>query len=139
MYSSASSDPPRSDHDNSVVILAVTSNGAFLGMVGAPSIGPFPHRHKGAPLTSPSFWSIADGIVLAAGLYSSRSCGEAFYRPLVLIVLSTANLISTPISSCFLSTAATAKRRRPNLQTNCKKFAVKSKTVIKGKSSLTPK
>lgn len=120
-----------------LVILAVTSNVVLsLGMVGALSIVRFRAAIKEPLDIAFLFWSIAVGIVLAAGLIPLAVIGSVFigvfllifvnrkshYSPYIL-VLSCADSESEEIASSFLA-------QRVN------KLAVKSKTAQKGSIEL---
>ena len=115
----------------SVVILAVTSTVVLsLGMVGALSIVRFRTAIKDPLDIAFLFWSIAAGIVLAAGLIPLALVGSLFIG-LVLIVF-----FNPYILVFSLDGGDSEKAAAEFIKQNCKKFAVKSKTVTKGKIEL---
>lgn len=72
-----------------VVILAVTSNVVLsLGMVGALSIVRFRTAIKDPLDIAFLFWSIADGIVLAAGMIPLAVIGSVFIGVMLLIFVN---------------------------------------------------
>lgn len=83
-----------------VVILAVTSNVVLsLGMVGALSIVRFRTAIKEPLDIAFLFWSIAVGIVLAAGLIPLAVVGSVIIG-VILLVFVNKNPISIPTSWC---------------------------------------
>lgn len=118
----------------SVVILAVTSNVVLsLGMVGALSIVRFRTAIKEPLDIAFLFWSIAAGIVLAAGLIPLALAGSLFIG-LVLIVFVNRKSHFNPY--ILVLSLDSEKAAAEFIKQNCKKFAVKSKTVTKGKIEL---
>ena len=94
-----------------LLILAVSSNVVLsLGMVGALSIVRFRTAIKEPMDIAFLFWSIAVGIVLAAGLLFLAVLGSAFVG-LVLCGLPGGGAVRAPISSS--STAQTPKPKTP--------------------------
>lgn len=116
-----------------VVILAVTSNVVLsLGMVGALSIVRFRTAIKEPLDIAFLFWSIAVGIVLAAGMIPLAVFGSVIIG-LILIVFVNRKSHSNPyivVLSCMDST--TEKKAVEILSENVQKYVVKSKTAQKG-------
>lgn len=120
-----------------VVILAVTSNVVLsLGMVGALSIVRFRTAIKEPLDIAFLFWSIAAGIVLAAGLIVLALIGSAFIGIVLLVFVNRKSHCNPYI--VVLSCADTAGERRAVefLKSRVKKCVVKSKTVQKGRIEL---
>ena len=100
-----------------LVILAVTSNVVLsLGMVGALSIVRFRTAIKEPLDIAFLFWSIAVGIVLAAGMIPLAVIGSV--------------VIGMMVISC--ADAVSEKRAEELLKQNVQKCVIKSKTVQKG-------
>ena len=96
-----------------LVILAVTSNVVLsLGMVGALSIVRFRTAIKEPLDIAFLFWSIAAGIVLAAGMIPLAVIGSVLIGVILLACwsLSTARATPTPTSLSFSVTATRARR-----------------------------
>ena len=120
-----------------VVILAVTSNVVLsLGMVGALSIVRFRTAIKEPLDIAFLFWSIAVGIVLAAGMIPLAVIGSVIIGVILLVFVnhkSHANpyIIVISCADHKSETAATAF-----LEQNTKRCSVKSKTAQKGSVEL---
>lgn len=116
-----------------LVILAVTSNIVLsLGMVGALSIVRFRTAIKEPMDIAFLFWSIAVGIVLAAGLIPLAVFGSVVIG-IILLVFANRKDNSNPyivVLSCEGSESE--KTATEYLAKNTKKCSVKSKTVRKG-------
>lgn len=116
-----------------VVILAVTSNVVLsLGMVGALSIVRFRAAIKEPLEIAFLFWSIAVGIVLAAGLIPLAVFGSVVIG-LILIILVNKKTYYNPyivVLSCADSEAE--KKAKELLEKYVQKSVVKSKTATKG-------
>ena len=116
-----------------VVILAVTSNVVLsLGMVGALSIVRFRTAIKEPLDIAFLFWSIAVGIVLAAGLIPLAVFGSVVIG-VVLLVFVNRKSHSNPyivVLQCDGHDSETSAR--DFLQAQVKKCVVKSKTVRQG-------
>lgn len=116
-----------------VVILAVTSNVVLsLGMVGALSIVRFRAAIKEPLEIAFLFWSIAVGIVLAAGLIPLAVFGSVVIG-LILILFVNKKAYYNPyivVLSCTDSEAE--KKAKVFLDKQVQKCVVKSKTVTKG-------
>lgn len=115
-----------------VVILAVTSNVVLsLGMVGALSIVRFRTAIKEPLDIAFLFWSIAVGIVLAAGMIPLAVIGSVIIG-VILIVFVNKKPHCNPyivVISCVGSESET--RAMELLKSNVKKCVVKSKTASK--------
>ena len=116
-----------------LLILAVTSNIVLsLGMVGALSIVRFRTAIKEASDIAFLFWSIAVGIVLAAGLIPLAVFGSAFIG-LVLFVFSSRTTFEQPyILVVHFEDGAIEKEARSFIQQSVQKLALKSKSVVPG-------
>lgn len=116
-----------------VVILAVTSNVVLsLGMVGALSIVRFRAAIKEPLEIAFLFWSIAVGIVLAAGLIPLAVIGSMVIG-LVLIIFVNKKAYYNPyivVLSC--SNFEAEKMAQEVLSKHVQKCVVKSKTATKG-------
>lgn len=116
-----------------VVILAVTSNVVLsLGMVGALSIVRFRTAIKEPLDIAFLFWSIAVGIVLAAGMIPLAVIGSVIIGVILLVFVNKKSHTNPYIVvlSCADSTAeANAKAF---LESRVQKCVVKSKTAQKG-------
>ncbi|MBR0378288.1 MAG: DUF4956 domain-containing protein [Lachnospiraceae bacterium] len=116
-----------------LVILAVTSNAVLsLGMVGALSIVRFRTAIKEPLDIAFLFWSIAAGIVLAAGMIPLAVIGSAVIGG-VLILFVNRKTYTRPyivVLRCENEVAETAVT--DYLKDNVEKYSVKSKTVQKG-------
>lgn len=121
----------------SVVILAVTSNVVLsLGMVGTLSIVRFRTAIKEPLDIAFLFWSIADGIVLAAGLIPLALVGSLFIGLVLIVFVNRKSHFNPYILVLSLDGGDSEKVAAEFIKQNCKKFAVKSKTVTKGKIEL---
>lgn len=120
-----------------VVILAVTSNVVLsLGMVGALSIVRFRTAIKEPLEIAFLFWSIAVGIVLAAGIIPLAVFGSLTIG-IVLLVLANRKPHCNPyivVISC--TDSACEKKAEEFLKTQVQKCVVKSKTAQKGSIEL---
>lgn len=116
-----------------LVILAVTSNVVLsLGMVGALSIVRFRTAIKEPLDIAFLFWSIAAGIVLAAGMIPLAVIGSVFIG-IVLILFVNKKSHSNPyivVLQCDGHDSETAAKDFLNKQVQ--RCVVKSKTVQKG-------
>ena len=118
----------------SVVILAVVV--LSLGMVGALSIVRFRTAIKEPLDIAFLFWSIADGIVLAAGLIPLALVGSLFIGLVLIVFVNRKSHFNPYILVLSLDGGDSEKAAAEFIKQNCKKFAVKSKTVTKGKIEL---
>ncbi len=120
-----------------VVILAVTSNVVLsLGMVGALSIVRFRTAIKEPLDIAFLFWSIAVGIVLAAGMIPLAVIGSVVIG-VILIVFVNRKPHCNPYIVVLACNAASEKNATDLLEKTVKKCVVKSKTVQKENTELT--
>ena len=116
-----------------VVILAVTSNVVLsLGMVGALSIVRFRTAIKEPLEIAFLFWSIAVGIVLAAGLIPLAVIGSVVIGVILIIFVNKKSYNNPYIVVLSCTDSATEKKAKEFLDTHVKKCVVKSKTATKG-------
>lgn len=116
-----------------LLILAVTSNIVLsLGMVGALSIVRFRTAIKEASDIAFLFWSIAVGIVLAAGLIPLAMFGSVLIG-LVLYFFSNHKSYDQPyILVLHCDDQETEKEVKTFVQQHVKKLSLKSKSVLPG-------
>ena len=115
------------------VILAVTSNVVLsLGMVGALSIVRFRTAIKEPLDIAFLFWSIAAGIVLAAGMIPLAVFGSVLIGLTILFFANRKDLTKPYIVVLRCSSRTAEKRAVAFLQQNVNKCVVKSKTVQRG-------
>ena len=116
-----------------IVILAVTSNVVLsLGVVGALSIVRFRTAIKEPLDIAFLFWSIAVGIVLAAGMIPLAVIGSLIIG-IILIVFVNKKAYYNPyivVLSCVNSEAE--KKAKEYLEKQVQKCVIKSKTAQKG-------
>lgn len=116
-----------------VVILAVTSNVVLsLGMVGALSIVRFRTAIKEPLDIAFLFWSIAAGIVLAAGMLPLAVFGSALVGIVLLIFVNRKAHFNPYIVVLSCEDSKSEKRAREFLGSQVQKCVVKSKTAQKG-------
>lgn len=116
-----------------VVILAVTSNVVLsLGMVGALSIVRFRTAIKEPLDIAFLFWSIAVGIVLAAGLIPLALVGSLFIGLVLMIFVNRKSHLNPFIVVLSVKDKQSEKAAREFLEKTCKKCVIKSKTAAKG-------
>lgn len=116
-----------------LVILAVTSNVVLsLGMVGALSIVRFRTAIKEPLDIAFLFWSIAAGIVLAAGMIPLAVIGSVVIGVILLLFVNRKSASSPYIVVLTCSDAASEQKAVEFLRSRTKKSVVKSKTVRKG-------
>ena len=119
-----------------VVILAVTSNVVLsLGMVGALSIVRFRTAIKEPLDIVFLFWSIAVGIVLAAGMIPLAVIGSVFIGLMLLVFVKSHWNPYIVILRC--SSAEGERTARTFLEHQVRRCVVKSKTVRLGEVELT--
>ncbi len=116
-----------------LLILAVTSNIVLsLGMVGALSIVRFRTAIKEPSDISFLFWSIAAGIVLAAGMVPLAVFGSLFIG-LVLLIFSQHKEFERPyILVLHCESSDSEKEAQEYVAANVKKISLKSKSVTPG-------
>lgn len=116
-----------------VVILAVTSNVVLsLGMVGALSIVRFRTAIKEPLDIAFLFWSIAVGIVLAAGMIPLAVIGSVVIGLILLVFVNRKSHFSPYIAVLSCTDSAAEKAAVEYLQSKTEKCVVKSKTASKG-------
>lgn len=116
-----------------VVILAVTSNVVLsLGMVGALSIVPFRTAIKEPLDIAFLFWSIAVGIVLAAGMIPLAVIGSVIIGVILLIFVNKKSYCNPYIVVLSCKNHETEKKATEYLEKQVQKCVVKSKTAQKG-------
>jgi hypothetical protein len=116
-----------------LVILAVTSNVVLsLGMVGALSIVRFRTAIKEPLDIAFLFWSIAVGIVLAAGFIPLAVVGSVVIGVILLVFANTKSHANPYIVVLSCSDKAGEDRAMKLLGENTKRCVCKSKTVRKG-------
>ncbi len=115
------------------VILAVTSNVVLsLGMVGALSIVRFRTAIKEPLDLAFLFWSIAVGIVLAAGMIPLAVFASIIIGILLLIFVNKKTHCNPYIIVLSCLDSASEKTAMDYLNNNVKKCIVKSKSATKG-------
>lgn len=116
-----------------VVILAVTSNVVLsLGMVGALSIVRFRTAIKEPLDIAFLFWSIAVGIVLAAGMIPLAVIGSVIIGVILLVFVNKKSHSNPYIVVLSCTDSMTEKKAVDFLKGNVQKCVVKSKTATKG-------
>ncbi len=120
-----------------VVILAVTSNVVLsLGMVGALSIVRFRSAIKEPLEIAFLFWSIAVGIVLAAGMIPLAVFGSVIIGVILLVFVNRKSHLNPYIVVLSCTDSESEKNAVYFLEKNVKKCCVKSKTARKGEIEL---
>ena len=116
-----------------LVILAVTSNVVLsLGMVGALSIVRFRTAIKEPLDIAFLFWSIATGIVLAAGMIPLAVFGSSIIGMTLLVFVNKKSHANPYIVYVSCSDSASEKSAKEFLLSSVKNCVVKSKTASKG-------
>lgn len=116
-----------------LVILAVTSNVVLsLGMVGALSIVRFRTAIKEPLDIAFLFWSIAAGIVLAAGMIPLAVFGSVVIGIVLLLFVNRKSASNPYIVVIHCDGAESEKAASACLSEHTKRCVVKSKTVQKG-------
>ena len=120
-----------------LVILAVTSNVVLsLGMVGALSIVRFRTAIKDPLDIAYLFWSIAVGIVLAAGMIPLAVFGSLFIG-IVLVIFTNRKTFTKPYIAVIVCSPAAEESAAAKLKDNADKVSIKAKTVRKNALELT--
>lgn len=120
-----------------VVILAVTSNVVLsLGMVGALSIVCFRAAIKEPLDIAFLFWSIAVGIVLAAGMIPLAVIGSVIIGLILLVFVNRKSHCNPYIAVIRCSGHESGKAAEEYLKTMTQRCIVKGKTVQKGSVEL---
>ena len=113
-----------------VVMLAVTSNVVLsLGMVGALSIVRFRTAIKEPLDIVFLFWSIAAGIVLAAGMIPLAVIGSAIIAVILLIFVNRKSTSTPYILVLNCNSSVCEENVLKFLKDNTKKYVLKSKSV----------
>ena len=113
-----------------VVILAVTSNVVLsLGMVGALSIVRFRTAIKEPLDIAFLFWSIAVGIVLAAGMIPLAVTGSVFIGAVLLVFVNRKSYLDPYIVALRCDGSDSEQRARTFLEGQVQRCVVKSKTA----------
>ena len=113
-----------------VVMLAVTSNVVLsLGMVGALSIVRFRTAIKEPLDIAFLFWSIAAGIVLAAGMIPLAVIGSAIIAVILLIFVNGKSTSTPYILVLNCNSSVCEENVLKFLKDNTKKYVLKSKSV----------
>lgn len=116
-----------------LVILAVTSNVVLsLGMVGALSIVRFRTAIKEPLDIAFLFWSIAVGIVLAAGMITLAVIGSIMIGVFLLVFINRKTHANPYIIVLSCTDHESETKAREFLEKEVKRLVVKSKTARKG-------
>ncbi|MCM1253030.1 MAG: DUF4956 domain-containing protein [Clostridium sp.] len=116
-----------------LVILAVTSNVVLsLGMVGALSIVRFRTAIKEPLDIAFLFWSIAVGIVLAAGLVTLAVIGSLMIGIFLLVFVNQKSHANPYIVVISCTNHESEEKVKAFLEKQVKRVVVKSKTARKG-------
>lgn len=116
-----------------LVILAVTSNVVLsLGMVGALSIVRFRTAIKDPLDITFLFWSIAAGIVLAAGMIPLAVFGSLVIGIVLLVFVNKKSYTNPYIVVIQCEDHESEKKAKEFLDTHVQRCIVKSKTAQKG-------
>lgn len=116
-----------------LVILAVTSNVVLsLGMVGALSIVRFRTAIKEPLDIAFLFWSIAAGIVLAAGMIPLAVIGSVAIGVMLLVFVNQKSHCDPYIVVLQCDGRESENQAKTYLETQAKRCVVKSKTAQKG-------
>lgn len=120
-----------------LVILAVTSNVVLsLGMVGALSIVRFRTAIKEPLDIAFLFWSIAVGIVLAAGLIPLAVIGSVAIGVFLLIFVNRKSYVNPYIVVINCTDHDSEQKAVEYLKQHVNRFVIKSKTVRKSSIEL---
>ena len=120
-----------------LVILAVTSNVVLsLGMVGALSIVRFRTAIKEPLDIAFLFWSIAVGIVLAAGMIPLAVIGSVIIGVILIVFVNSKSHFNPYIVVLSCKGNEAEKEATEFLKSNVKKYVVKSKSVQSGRIDL---
>ena len=120
-----------------LVILAVTSNVVLsLGMVGALSIVRFRTAIKEPLDIAYLFWSIAAGIVLAAGLIPLAVIGSVLIGIFLLLFVNRKSHVNPYIVVIDCANRDSEQKAMAYLEQQVNHLVVKSKTVRKGSIEL---
>ena len=121
-----------------MTILAVTSNVVLsLGMVGALSIVRFRTAIKEPMDIAFLFWSIAAGIVLAAGMIPLAVIGSVIIGIVMLVFINRKAVHDPYIAVITCENAAAEKNAAEYLKKNVEKAVIKAKTAQNGSIEMT--
>ena len=121
-----------------MTILAVTSNVVLsLGMVGALSIVRFRTAIKEPMDIAFLFWSIAAGIVLAAGMIPLAVFGSVIIGVVMLLFLNRKAAYNPYIAVISVADAKAEKAAAEYLDKHVEKAVIKSKTAQSGNIEMT--
>jgi len=121
-----------------MTILAVTSNVVLsLGMVGALSIVRFRTAIKEPMDIAFLFWSIAAGIVLAAGMIPLAVVGSVIIGVILLVFLNRKAVHDPYIAVITCVNADSEKAAVEYLKKNVEKAVIKAKTCQNGSIEMT--
>ena len=116
-----------------VVIMAVTSNVVLsLGMVGALSIVRFRAAIKEPLDIAFLFWSIAVGIVLAAGMIPLAVIGSVVIGIILLVFVNKKSHTNPYIVVIQCADRMAEEKATVYLKSNCDRCVIKSKSAQKG-------
>ncbi len=122
----------------SMTILAVASNVVLsLGMVGALSIVRFRTAIKEPMDIAFLFWSIAAGIVLAAGMIPLAVIGSVIIGVVMLVFINRKAVHDPYIAVISCASSAAEKAATTYLKQNMEKAVIKSKTAQNGNIEMT--
>lgn len=122
----------------SMTILAVTSNVVLsLGMVGALSIVRFRTAIKEPMDIAFLFWSIAAGIVLAAGMIPLAVIGSVIIGVVMLVFINRKAVHDPYIAVISCANSVAEKSATTYLKQNVEKAVIKSKTAQNGSIEMT--
>ena len=122
----------------SMTILAVTSNVVLsLGMVGALSIVRFRTAIKEPMDIAFLFWSIAAGIVLAAGMIPLAVIGSVIIGVVMLVFINRKAVHDPYIAVISCDSSVAEKSATTYLKQNVEKAVIKSKTAQNGSIEMT--
>lgn len=120
-----------------VVILAVTSNVVLsLGMVGALSIVRFRTAIKEPLDIAFLFWSIAVGIVLAAGMIPLAVIGSVIIGVILMVFVNKKTYVHPYILVLDCDGQESENKAKELLAHHVERYVVKSKTATAGKVEL---
>lgn len=118
---------------STLVILAVTSNVVLsLGMVGALSIVRFRTAIKEPLDIAFLFWSIAAGIVLAAGMIPLAVIGSCLIGVVLLVFVNRKSHVRPYMMVIRTTDHASEERAMEAIKQNVKRVHLKGKSVSKG-------
>lgn len=122
---------------STLVILAVTSNIVLsLGMVGALSIVRFRTAIKDPLDIAFLFWSIAVGIVLAAGMIPLAVFGSVVIGVMLIVFVNRKSHDNPYIIVLYCDDTEAENKAELSLKNHVEKCVVKSKTVTTGSIEL---